>query len=100
MPKISQIDEVPCQAEGRILQKITLKPKNRGDVLNLPQFYRASFSQRAPTATDGRWLTDQSERALYFCYVIIIVILETSTLLQCTSSRAVFLYICWLCVII
>ena len=25
MPKISQIDEVPCQAEVRILQKITLK---------------------------------------------------------------------------
>ena len=24
MPKISQIDEVPCQAEVRILQKITL----------------------------------------------------------------------------
>ena len=26
MSKISQIDEVPCQAEVRILQKITLKP--------------------------------------------------------------------------
>ena len=25
MPKISQIDVVPCQAEVRILQKITLK---------------------------------------------------------------------------
>ena len=25
MPKISRIDEVPCQAEVRILQKITLK---------------------------------------------------------------------------
>ena len=25
MPKISQIDEVPCQAEVRILQKITFK---------------------------------------------------------------------------
>ena len=25
MPKISQIDEIPCQAEVRILQKITLK---------------------------------------------------------------------------
>ena len=25
MPKISQIDEVPCQAEVRILQTITLK---------------------------------------------------------------------------
>ena len=25
IPKISQIDEVPCQAEVRILQKITLK---------------------------------------------------------------------------
>ena len=25
MPKISQIDEVQCQAEVRILQKITLK---------------------------------------------------------------------------
>ena len=24
MPKISQIDEVPCQAEVRILQKLTL----------------------------------------------------------------------------
>ena len=29
MPKISQIDEVPCQAEVRILQKITLKPVRR-----------------------------------------------------------------------
>ena len=79
MQKISLIDEVPCPAEVRILQKITLKPIKRGDVLNLPQFYRASFSLRAPTGTDGRWLTDQSERALYFCYVIITVILETST---------------------
>ena len=25
MPKVSQIDEVPCQAEVRILEKITLK---------------------------------------------------------------------------
>ena len=35
MPKISQIDEVPCQAEVRILQKITLKaaaPFNELDV--------------------------------------------------------------------
>ena len=28
MPKISQIDEVPCQAEVRILQKITLNDDN------------------------------------------------------------------------
>ena len=28
MPKISKIDEVPCQAEVRILQKITLKNLN------------------------------------------------------------------------
>ena len=28
MPKISQIDEVPCQAEVRILQKITLNLRN------------------------------------------------------------------------
>ena len=27
MPKISQVDEVPCQAEVRILQTITLKGK-------------------------------------------------------------------------
>ena len=27
MPKISQIDELPCQAEVRILQKITLKER-------------------------------------------------------------------------
>ena len=43
----------------------------RGDLLNLPKFYRASsVSWRAPT---GKWqrLTDQSERAIYFCYVII-----------------------------
>ena len=42
----------------------------RGDLLNLPKFYRASsVSWRAPT---GKWqqLTDQSERAIYFCYVI------------------------------
>ena len=30
MPKISQIDEVPCQAEVQILQKITLKKKTIG----------------------------------------------------------------------
>ena len=29
MPKISQIDGVPCQAEVRILQKITLKVLSR-----------------------------------------------------------------------
>ena len=28
MPKISQIDEVPCQAEVRILQKINLNKGN------------------------------------------------------------------------
>ena len=28
MPKISQIDEVTCQAEVRILQKITLNGEN------------------------------------------------------------------------
>ena len=31
MPKISQIDEVPCQAEVRILQKITLKTSGKYD---------------------------------------------------------------------
>ena len=31
MPKISQIDEVPCQAEVRILQKITLEPYAHSD---------------------------------------------------------------------
>ena len=32
MPKISQIDEVPSQAEVRILQKITLKTLPRYDL--------------------------------------------------------------------
>ena len=41
------------------------------DLLNLPQFYRASsFPLRAPTGK-WSWLTEQSERELYFCYVII-----------------------------
>ena len=41
----------------------------RGDLLNLPKFYRASsVSLRAPTGK-WQWLTDQSERAIYFCYV-------------------------------
>ena len=41
------------------------------DLLNLPKFYRAgSFPWRAPTGK-WSWLTDQSERELYFCYVII-----------------------------
>ena len=35
MPKISQIDEVPCQAEVRILQKITLKKTDRKMVQEL-----------------------------------------------------------------
>ena len=44
----------------------------RGDLLNLPKFYRASsVSWRAPTGK-WQWLTDQSERAIYFCYVIIV----------------------------
>ena len=38
--------------------------------LNLPKFYRASSdSWRAPTGK-WQWLTDQSERAIYFCNVI------------------------------
>ena len=42
----------------------------RGELLNLPKFYRASsVSWRAPTGK-WQWLTDQSERAIYFCYVI------------------------------
>ena len=41
------------------------------DLLNLPKFYRvSSFPWRAPTGK-WSWLTDQSERELYFCYVII-----------------------------
>ena len=44
----------------------------RGDLLNLPEFYSASsVSWRAPSGK-WQWLTDQSERAIYFCYVIII----------------------------
>ena len=40
----------------------------RGEFLNLPKFYRASsVSWRAPTGK-WQWLTDQSERAIYFCY--------------------------------
>ena len=39
MPKISQIDEVPCQAEVRILQKITLKSLQ----LNRVKFSRKSY---------------------------------------------------------
>ena len=43
----------------------------RGDLLNLPKFYRASsVSWHAPTGK-WQWLTDQSDRAIYFCYVII-----------------------------
>ena len=39
----------------------------RGDLLNLPKFYRASsVFWRAPTGK-WQWLTDQSERAIYFC---------------------------------
>ena len=42
----------------------------RGDLLNLPKFLRASsVSWRAPTGK-WQWLTDQSERAIYFCHVI------------------------------
>ena len=41
----------------------------RGDLLNLPKFYRASsVSLRAPTGK-WWWLTDQSERAIYFCLI-------------------------------
>ena len=42
-----------------------------GDLLNLPKFYRASsISWHAPTGK-WQWQTDQSEHAIYFCYVII-----------------------------
>ena len=42
----------------------------RGNLQNLPKFYRASsVSWRAPTGK-WQWLTDQSEPAIYFCYVI------------------------------
>ena len=45
----------------------------RGDLLNWPKFYRASsVSWRAPTGK-WQWLTNQSERAMYFCYVVNIV---------------------------
>ena len=45
----------------------------RGDLLNLPKFYRASsVTWRAPTVK-WYWLTDQSESAIYFCYVINII---------------------------
>ena len=47
----------------------------RGDFLNLPKFYCASsVSWRAP-AGKWLWLTDQSECAIYFCYVIRICII-------------------------
>ena len=52
----------------------------RGDLLNLPKFYRASsVSWRAPTGK-WQWLTDQSERAIYFCYVIIYIMTLTALL--------------------
>ena len=42
----------------------------RGDLSNLRKSYRASsVSWRAPTG-NWWWLTDQSERAIYFCYAI------------------------------
>ena len=44
--------------------------QERSYLLNLAQLYSASSgSCRAPTSK-WLWLTDQSERALYFCYVI------------------------------
>ena len=38
-------------------------------MLNLPQFYGVAFLGVHQKAS-SRWLPDQSERALYFCYVI------------------------------
>ena len=46
----------------------------RGYLLNLPKFYRArSVSWSAPTGK-WQWLTDQSERAIYLCCVINLVV--------------------------
>ena len=45
-------------------------PYKRGNLLNFPQFYWASFDDYQWAI--GRWLTDQWERALYFCYVMYI----------------------------
>ena len=50
----------------------------RGDLLHLPKFYRASsVSWRAPKGK-WSWLTDQSERAIYVCYVIMYVVNTSS----------------------
>ena len=46
MPKISQIDEVPCEAEVRILQKITLKLSLR---LSADQESENLFQEETPT---------------------------------------------------
>ena len=44
------------------------------------EIYRASsVSWRAPTGK-WQWLTDQSERAIYFCYVIIYIMALTALL--------------------
>ena len=58
----------------------------RGDMLNLPKFYCASsVFQRAPTGK-GQWLTDQSVRAIYFCYVVILSIMQWSLYQKSTNS--------------
>ena len=66
----------------------------RGDLMNLPNFYRASsVSWRAPTGK-WQWLTDQSERAIYFCYVIINYIRPMhvrNSSLECERKRVLFI---------
>ena len=49
-------------------------PCKRGDLLNFPQFHWASFDDYQ--WANGRWLTDQWERALYFCYVMLCILLH------------------------
>ena len=41
-----------------------------GDLLNLPKFYRASSVPWHALTGKWKWLTNQSEHAIYFCYVI------------------------------
>ena len=66
----------------------------RGDLLNLPKFYRASLvSRRAPTSK-WLWLTDQSERAIYFCYVIRQNLLEVARTAKSCSKRRKLLKSC------
>ena len=87
MPKISQIDEVPCQAEVRILQKITLNSSQQYNSKIQFNSFRNTVVNKCPFCRETafspfRWLVYLSlSRNLAFFPHIKLMINETLRIL-------------------